>query len=56
MFNHDQTVFIVTSNRDILYVDTKSEIEIDLDDQEGIGCIQNILQDDEYFYVLANKR
>ena len=56
MFNHDQTVFIVTSNRDILYVDIKKEIEIDLDDKEGISSIQNIIQDDQYFYVLANKR
>ena len=56
VFNHDQTVFIVTSSADILYVDTKTGKEIDMDDAEKIGCLQNIIQDDEYFYILANKR
>lgn len=41
---------------DILYVDIKSGKEIDLDDREEISAIQNIITDDNHFYVLANKK
>ena len=47
---------MLTSACDILYVDMKTKKEIDFDDQEGIGGLQNIIVDDKYFYVLANKR
>ena len=30
--------------------------EIDYDDKESISVIQNIITDDRYFYVLANKK
>jgi hypothetical protein len=46
----------VTSPQDILYVDLQSRLEVDLDDQEEISAIQNIITDDRYFYVLANKK
>ena len=39
VFNKDQTKFIVTSSMDILFVDTKSGKEIDLDDREEISAI-----------------
>jgi len=34
----------------------KTGLEIDFDDREEIGAIQNIITDDSFFYVLANKR
>ena len=34
----------------------KEQLEIDYDDREGIGALQTIKADDNYFYVLANKR
>ena len=55
-FNRNQTKFIITSAADILYVDIKQKLEIDIDDREGISQIQNIIADNDNFYVLANKR
>jgi len=55
----DQTKFIVTSAKDVLFVDMESmpnKVEIDYDDKESISSIQNIITDDRYFYVLANKK
>lgn len=56
VFNSDQTICILTSINDILWIDLKSNKEVDLDDQENIGDILNILGDEKYFYILANKR
>lgn len=56
MFSIDQSKFIVTSSEDILYVDMKSGLEIDLDEREEISNIENILADTDNFYVLANKK
>jgi len=55
-FSFDQRKFIVTSSADILHVDLDSGIETDLDDQEEIGQIENILCDDDHFYIMANKK
>jgi len=33
-----------------------ASLEIDIDDRENISSIQNIISDDEYFYILANKK
>lgn len=55
-FNKNQTKFIITSASDILYVDMKQKLEIDIDDREGISQIQNIIADDYNFYILSNKR
>ena len=56
VFNKKHTIFIVTSNYDILFVNMLEPTEIDIDEQEEIGSIQNIVADETYFYVLANKR
>lgn len=56
IFNTEQTKFIVTSNEDLLYVDMRTSNEIDLDEQEEVSQLQNIITDNEYFYVLANKK
>ena len=60
MFSPDQSKFIVTSDKDILYVDMserdKDRREIDFDDKEGIDSIKNILATKDHFFVLANKR
>jgi len=47
---------IVTSSLDILFVDIKKNLEIDLDDREEVSAIQNIISDNKHFYVLANKK
>jgi hypothetical protein len=46
----------VTSSLDILFVDIKKKLEIDLDDREEVSAIQNIITDNKHFYVLANKK
>ena len=46
----------MTSSQDVLYVDVKKGLEVDFDDKEEISSIQNIIADDKYFYVLANKK
>lgn len=59
VFDAEQTKFIVTSAKDVLFVDMESmpnKVEIDYDDKESISVIQNIITDDRYFYVLANKK
>ena len=56
VFNQDQTKCIITSFKDILFVNINTGLEIDIDDKEDISDILNVLADKKYFYVLANKR
>lgn len=56
IFNEDQTKCIITSRKDILFVDIQTGLEVDIDEQENISDILNIVGDDKYFYVLANKK
>ena len=58
VFNADQTKFIVNSSQDVLYVDIRQKLEIDLDEREKISLILNIIKskDDQHFYILANKK
>jgi hypothetical protein len=58
VFNKDQTKFIVNSSQDVLYVDINKQLEIDLDEREGISLILGIIKsdDDQHFYILANKK
>ena len=46
----------MTSVNDILFIDLKSNFEMDIDDRENISDIRNILADDTHFYILANKK
>lgn len=46
----------MTSSLDILYVNIDWKYEVDFDDKEDISNIENILADDDHFYVLANKK
>ena len=39
VWNKGHTIFIVTSNRDILFVNMLERVEIDIDEQECIGSI-----------------
>jgi len=41
---------------DILYVDTTTKLEFDIDEREKISAIQNIIADETNFYILANKK
>ena len=56
VFSKDQNKFIITSSDDVLYVDMQTGTEIDFDSKENVSSIENILADDDYFYVLANKK
>ena len=57
VFNDDQTKFIVTTNKDIYFIDKALDMEpIDIDENEGISAIQNILPYKDKFYILANKK
>ena len=56
IFNNDQTVCMVTSINDILFMDIERGWELDIDEKEHVGDIQNIISDDLYFYVFANKK
>ena len=55
--NDDQTLMIISSAEDGVYVDMTNRQEIDLDDKFNIGCIKEIIhdQEDKVFYILANK-
>jgi hypothetical protein len=59
-FSKDQRKFIVTSAHDILYVNLDEKVaerrEIDFDDKEEVGALQNILASETHFFVLANKK
>jgi len=46
VFNEDQTKFMVTSDEDIIFVNIKTGREIDFDEREGLGNIQNIIHDE----------
>ena len=39
-----------------MFVDMPTGQEIDLDELLNVSCIQNIINDSEYFYLFANKR
>ena len=56
VFNKTQDKCIVTSIKDILFIDLRSNFEMDIDEREQISEILNILADDTYFYILANKK
>ena len=47
---------MVVSKDDVLYVDMNVGKEIDFDAKENVSSIENILADDNFFYVLANKK
>ena len=48
---------IIASSDDGIYKDMNKQVEIDLDDRFNIGCIKEIIHDEEdhVFYILANK-
>lgn len=54
--NPDQTKFVLASNIDILFVDIKKELEIDIDEQEKVGLIKSCMGDFSYIYILANRK
>jgi hypothetical protein len=56
IFNRDQTICMVTSINDVLYMDLSRGYELDIDEKEKIKDIQQIVSDETYFYVFANKK
>lgn len=58
VFNNDQSCFVVTSAREVVFVNTKAKLEVDIGAREEVSDIQNITvsADDQEFFVLANKR
>lgn len=55
--NNSQNMLVIASENDGIFVDLVNEIEIDLDEKFNIGCIKEIIYDEEdrVFYLLANK-
>jgi hypothetical protein len=55
--NADQTILMVASPRDCLYVDIKNKKEVDIDDEHGLKNFNTILFDaeDNQIYIIANK-
>lgn len=50
-------MMVISSPDDGVYIDLNERSEIDLDDKFNIGCIKEIIHDQEdgVFYILANK-
>ena len=55
--NADQTIFLVASPQDCLYIDVKRNIEVDMDDEHNLKNFNTILFDaeDNQIYIIANK-
>ena len=55
--NDDQSIVIVSSNDDGLYIDMNKDLEVDIDEEYQIANIKEIIfdTDDDVFYILANK-
>jgi len=56
MMTEDEKKCIINSDKDVIFVNIETGFELDIDLKEKIGWILNIISDDKYFYVLANKR
>jgi len=55
-FNLDQTVFIVTTEDQVMYVDINRKLELYLEDDEEIAQIENLVATEKAFYILANRK
>ena len=59
VFNKEQDRAVIVSEGDCMYVSLpkrdRKVLEYDVDDHEGLRCIQNVVCDNKYAYVLANK-
>jgi len=55
--NSDQTIFLVASPKDCLYIDIKKNVEVDIDDEHGLKNFNTIMFDaeDNQIYIIANK-
>ena len=55
--NDTQDILVVASPDDGIYVNVAQNIEVDIDDEYNIGCIKEIIfdQEDRVFYILCNK-
>ena len=55
--NADQTIFLVASPKDCLYIDVKRKIEVDIDDEHNLKNFNTVLFDaeDNQIYIIANK-
>ena len=56
LFNKDQTMCTIASEKDILLLNLSTEFELDIDMKETVGDIQNIMCDKDYFYVFARRK
>lgn len=55
VFNSKQTLVVVSTLFDVLYVDIPNKKEIDIDNLYKIAEIRSIVYIGNHFYVLANK-
>ena len=56
--NENQDIFVVASESDGVWCDTREKVDVDLDEHFNIGGIQQIVYDleDKVFYFLANQK
>ena len=55
VFDDKQEIAIIASTDDVLWVNIKKKIEIDIDEQYLLGDIKSLKKEKNKFYVLANK-
>ena len=55
VMNEDQNICMVSSFYDIIYVNMKQNLEVDVDQLYCIDQIRSIIHSDGMFYILVNK-
>jgi hypothetical protein len=56
VFNKGQDKVVIATFYDVLYVDIKKDLEVDIDNLYHVGDIRSIVNFENKFYVLANKQ
>jgi|DEB0MinimDraft_12_1074336.scaffolds.fasta_scaffold59031_2 protease II len=54
-FNTNQKSVVVSSQLDVLFVNLRKDIEVDVDNNTRLGDIKCIIHIQDKFYILANK-
>jgi hypothetical protein len=55
VFDGSQTICIISSPSDSLYIDTMSKTEVDIDDLYQISDIKHVIYHASCFYILGNR-
>ena len=55
-FDEKQERLVVTAQNDLMYVDMKNNVHLDLDRREGLQDIEDIFYHEDKFYILSNRK